>query len=323
MDTTAYLTRQGWLGAGHSLQPGGRGIKKPLLVSKKPNVLGLGKKQHDSHADQWWARAFDSSLKSLAVDKDRATGAHHVAVRGSGALEIVQKGGGKWIGKAGLYGNFVRGEGLSGTWMPEDRGKEAKKAPEVELKGEKRETQKVDSDGDRDGAESPKKRRKNCEGSDAHGSIVDASEVSDKNTDTIPRSKLSKEDRRRRRRAGRKAAKCGSVQSSIVAGDSIVDPAETTRTQKRREQSEVAETQPNPPLGASRAVIDVREETEDGDSPVITLLHTALESAERKRRKEERRACKSSHRSDDGSDPSQLQCKNKGKRKRERKRKDE
>jgi nucleolar protein TMA23 len=65
MDSSAYLTRHGWLGDGHALHPGG--IKKPLLVSKKANVLGLGKKKNDAHADQWWARAFDSGLKNLEI----------------------------------------------------------------------------------------------------------------------------------------------------------------------------------------------------------------------------------------------------------------
>lgn len=286
MDATAYLTRQGWLGAGHSLQPGGRGIKKPLLVSKKRNVLGLGKKLHDSHADQWWARTFDSSLKSLAVDKDQPTGTHHVTVGGSGALEMVQKGGVKGVGKAGLYGNFVRGEGLSGTLTPEGRGEEPITAPDGELTGEKRKLQEA-GDGDWDGAVLSKKRKKNPEGVDVQSGIVDVGEVWDKITDPIPVSRLSKEDRRRRRKAVREAAKHGGVQSATAAGDIT----EATRTQKRRKKGEVVEIQPVSSLGHSRAAIDVREDTEGADPPVISLPNTALERTE-KRRKGERAACK-------------------------------
>lgn len=323
MDTTAYLTRQGWLGAGHSLQPGGRGIKKPLLVSKKPNVLGLGKKQHDSHADQWWARAFDSSLKSLAVDADQATGAHHVTVGGSGALGMVHKGRGKWVGKDGLYGNFVRGDGLGGTLTPEDRATkvvEAVKVPEEGLKGEKGKVQRQDCEGDRDAAVLPKKRRKNRKDSNTHGSIVDAGEVSDTtaNTRSGSRSRSSKEDRRCRRRERREGAKRGGIQCAIAAENSPASPAEATRTRKRSAKGEVVETQPRVPHRDSRAVVEVREVNEDADSPTFTFPNNPLEKVEKKRRKEERRVGKSRQGSNNGPRPSLLNGKNKGKRKRER-----
>ncbi len=121
MDATAYLTGQGWRGVGHSLHPSGHGIKKPLLVSKKSNAFGIGKKQHDAHADQWWARAFDATLKDLNVSKDDASGKAEKVVFGVGAkqLEVVGRMGGKWAANGGLYGAFVRGQGLEGTITPE------------------------------------------------------------------------------------------------------------------------------------------------------------------------------------------------------------
>lgn len=114
MDSSAYLTRHGWRGEGHALHPTGRGIKKPLLVSKKTNVLGIGKKKNDIHADQWWARAFDKGLKSLDVSKSTKSEAEPVRTNAGarGALELLQSGGGKW---AGLYSGFVKGQGLDGT----------------------------------------------------------------------------------------------------------------------------------------------------------------------------------------------------------------
>jgi nucleolar protein TMA23 len=119
MDTAAYLTRQGWRGHGHSLHPSGRGIAKPLLVSKKLNSLGIGKKTHDVAADQWWARAFDAGLKDLDIGgKDveetvqvanpRALG----ATNASGMLKTPRE---NRFGNRGLYAGFVKGEGLSGT----------------------------------------------------------------------------------------------------------------------------------------------------------------------------------------------------------------
>ncbi|MCJ1402078.1 hypothetical protein MMC11_005297 [Xylographa trunciseda] len=122
MDTTAYLTNQGWPGLGHTLHPTGRGIKRPLLISQKTNVLGIGKKKHDAHADQWWARAFDSSLKGLEVGKNEKSGATGNVKSGAwSALDMIKAGGKKWAGNGGLYAGFVRGEGLSGTM----RGKPA------------------------------------------------------------------------------------------------------------------------------------------------------------------------------------------------------
>ncbi|MCJ1438507.1 hypothetical protein MMC27_007897 [Xylographa pallens] len=116
MDTSAYLTNQGWRGLGYALHPTGRGIKKPLLVSQKSNVLGIGKKKHDAHADQWWARALDNSLKGLEVGHNGVSGATESVEFGAwGSWDMIKAGGEKLTGKGGLYAGFVRGEGLSGT----------------------------------------------------------------------------------------------------------------------------------------------------------------------------------------------------------------
>ncbi|KAK3168441.1 hypothetical protein OEA41_004889 [Lepraria neglecta] len=124
MDTAAYLTSQGWAGHGHALHHSGRGITKPLAVTQKNNVLGIGKKRHDAHADQWWARAFDETLKGINTTTNEGTGRIEGVVLGNGAraLEMAGRGGGKWVGGKGLYGHFVRGESLSGTLTPEEGG---------------------------------------------------------------------------------------------------------------------------------------------------------------------------------------------------------
>ncbi len=136
MNTSAYLQSQGWLGAGHSLptSSGHPGLSKPLLVSQKRNLHGVGKKTH-THADQWWARAFDSSLKGLNVGGDgvhttdngefvngegggvKVGGEEGKRDGGSRALEMLRCGGAKWVGveEGGLYGRFVKGEGMKGT----------------------------------------------------------------------------------------------------------------------------------------------------------------------------------------------------------------
>lgn len=110
MNTAAYLTKHGWLGTGHSLHPNGNGIKKPIRVVEKLDVLGVGKKKHDIHADQWWARMFDSTLKDLQVGENQSSTTSerkHIDVLSHRPPTIVPT--------SSLYGNFVKGEGLVGT----------------------------------------------------------------------------------------------------------------------------------------------------------------------------------------------------------------
>ena len=123
MDTAAYLTNLGWRGKGHALHHSGRGIIKPVHISNKANVLGVGKKQHDAHADQWWARAFDDTLKGLNTTKDKTTRKTEVISVGCGvqALQMVGIGGAKWIGQRNLYSNFVKGESLNGTLLADEK----------------------------------------------------------------------------------------------------------------------------------------------------------------------------------------------------------
>ncbi|EMC99301.1 hypothetical protein BAUCODRAFT_53708, partial [Baudoinia panamericana UAMH 10762] len=99
MDTGAYLRKQGWLGDGHSLDHTGKGIKRPLLVSKKVDVLGVGLNKHTAVSDQWWLRAFDQGLKALGTGQESV-------------LSQVQKHG---VSRGGLYGRFVKGDGVPGT----------------------------------------------------------------------------------------------------------------------------------------------------------------------------------------------------------------
>ncbi|KAI6807174.1 hypothetical protein KC332_g9312 [Hortaea werneckii] len=99
MDSAGYLKRHGWRGDGHSLDKTDRGIKKPLLVSKKVDVLGVGLNKHAAVSDQWWLRAFDQGLKDFGTGKEST-------------LANVQKHG---VNRGGLYGRFVKGEGMRGT----------------------------------------------------------------------------------------------------------------------------------------------------------------------------------------------------------------
>lgn len=102
MDPQGLLIRQGWRGTGHSLDTSNRGIVKPLLISHKLDTLGLGKKRaaHTTD-DQWWMRAFDESLRNIGTGKGAETTLSSIRAKG--------------VKSGGLYGFFVKGEGLTGT----------------------------------------------------------------------------------------------------------------------------------------------------------------------------------------------------------------
>ncbi|GAB7355157.1 hypothetical protein MBLNU459_g5726t1 [Dothideomycetes sp. NU459] len=109
MDASAYLMKHGWRGTGHSLDTSNNGLKRPLLISKKVDVLGVGINKHDVIADQWWLKAFDSGLRDFGTGK-------------KSLLAQVKDHG---IKRGGLYGRFVKGEGVPGTigreLLPSDR----------------------------------------------------------------------------------------------------------------------------------------------------------------------------------------------------------
>jgi nucleolar protein TMA23 len=117
MDAHSLLTSQGWRGSGHSLHPtsDNTGLSRPLLVSRKQNTLGVGKKQHRT-SDMWWMNAFDKSLKGLETTEEGRI----VQAVTNGGLDMVAKGGSKFVGSGGLYASFVRGESLIGTIPPEN-----------------------------------------------------------------------------------------------------------------------------------------------------------------------------------------------------------
>ncbi|KAL8847367.1 MAG: hypothetical protein Q9221_007595 [Calogaya cf. arnoldii] len=111
MNAAAYLTSHGWRGSGYALDPSGKGLSRPLLVSKKANVFGVGKKAHDAHADQWWSRAFDETLRSLNGQAAAKKITPSVAASARPPSVVPNR----WTTNGGLYGGFVRGEGLRGT----------------------------------------------------------------------------------------------------------------------------------------------------------------------------------------------------------------
>ena len=206
MDTAAYLTSQGWAGHGHALHHSGRGIIKPIAVAQKNNVLGVGKKKHDAHADQWWARAFDETLKGINATKDGATGTTEGLVVTGAAKQAGSKMryGVHNVGY-GLYSCFVKGEGLGGTLDEHDvdigaqEGKGDAKAEELSHKLEHELIPSLRNDE----AKKKKKKRKSAQ---SHGTEAvalrrnredDEAEDDGQAVNTAPKEK--KEKRRKRK----------------------------------------------------------------------------------------------------------------------------
>ncbi|KAF2207231.1 hypothetical protein CERZMDRAFT_22951, partial [Cercospora zeae-maydis SCOH1-5] len=102
MNAEKLLKAYGWSGSGSLDSHNGaesRGLSKPLLVSKKVDVLGVGLNKHAAVSDQWWMRAYDAGLKDLGTGKQ------------STLSQVREKG----MFAGGLYGRFVKGESEGGT----------------------------------------------------------------------------------------------------------------------------------------------------------------------------------------------------------------
>ncbi|GBF60189.1 hypothetical protein TMEN_2596 [Trichophyton mentagrophytes] len=115
MDPQAYLMNQGWSGPGNPLNPsrrpgahGGLGLTKPILVARKKNTHGIGKKTTHDHTNQWWLRGFEAALRGIGTDGNATSGS------GESTPETP---------KSELYKFFVRGPGLAGTIKPNEYSK--------------------------------------------------------------------------------------------------------------------------------------------------------------------------------------------------------
>ena len=183
MDASSYLKKHGWQGSGHSLDTTGRGLKKPLLVSKKVDVLGVGLNKHAAVSDQWWLRAYDQGLATLGTGKESA-------------LAQAQKHG---VNRGGLYGRFVKGEGMPGTV-----GEEVKK---VEVNGMLPTPQ--DSDAQEEKAERKRKRADKAE------------EKKSKKTDSSKDKKASAESDDKAAKKAKKEAK--KAAKGIKSGTTTAD----------------------------------------------------------------------------------------------------
>ena len=148
MDAQAYLIKHGWSGPGNPLNPNkrpgahsGLGLTRPLLVSRKANNHGVGKKTTKDPTNQWWLRGFEDALKGVGNDSFEANSA-----RENNALT------------SELYRHFVRGDGLAGTLEGNDK-KKVESGTSTSTSKTKRKRENED-DGDRKARKLAKAARK-------------------------------------------------------------------------------------------------------------------------------------------------------------------
>ncbi|OJD26150.1 hypothetical protein ACJ73_02477 [Blastomyces percursus] len=195
MDTNAYLLSQGWSGPGNPLNPnrrpgphGGLGLTKPILIARKKNTHGLGKRTTHDHTNQWWLRGFEAALKGVSDD-----GSATPQPDGSGSAAS---------GTSELYRFFVKGEPLEGTIDTVDifEGKEVKGSCMMSTEeGEKKRKRKRSDEKGADKVEGEeralknekrrKKRKPNEQDPNEGGDVMDGGLAVE-----------SKEERRRRRK---------------------------------------------------------------------------------------------------------------------------
>ena len=209
MDASAYLRNQGWRGHGHSLDHTNRGIRKPLLISQKVDVLGVGLNKHAAVSDQWWLRAFDQGLKSLGTGEETT-------------LAQVKKHG---IARGGLFGRFVKGEKIPGSIgqsllpTPEDSEDTSPSTP-VKLQDEARANMAADAQS---------------EGAVGHGNVDEAPSSTMKTTDRKRKRDESIHEKRARREIEKQQKMRANSLRKKQDGTTVIDEAEEARRAKEKE----------------------------------------------------------------------------------------
>ncbi|KAH7403188.1 hypothetical protein BKA64DRAFT_443123 [Cadophora sp. MPI-SDFR-AT-0126] len=295
MDAHALLTSQGWRGTGNSLHPTSNtiGLSRPLLVSKKVDNLGIGKKQHRT-SDMWWMNAFDSSLKGLDTSKEGQV----IQTVTSGGLDMVQKAGAKWVGsKGGLYASFVRGEGLGGTISPEEStGSESGKDVGNGGGGEKKRK--------RGGGEEESKEDRRARKAAKKAMKAERVELVMEESTPVGTDSDTKEERKARRAAKREGRE---IEEKVLEVEVASAPIKMTETKEQRRARRAAEREAKEQQ--SKAVEELSEDVEMADAQVS---ETKEEKKERRRLK---KLAKEAQEKQESADDSSEKAKKKKRRK--------
>lgn len=223
MNAHALLTSQGWRGSGHSLHAHNDsiGLARPLLVSQKQNTLGVGKKQHRT-SDMWWMNAFDKSLQGLDTSKEGEV----VQTVTSGGLDMVKKGGGRFVGTGGLYACFVKGETLVGS---------VKEKVEVEVEVEVVD-KKAEKKRRREGETKEERRKRKLEKRARRAAKSSSNESSNTPSDEDSTSKESDAVETKAQRKERRRLKKASKAEAAASQDSSDTPPRSSKDDKKKKK---------------------------------------------------------------------------------------
>ncbi|KGY14858.1 hypothetical protein PABG_12249 [Paracoccidioides brasiliensis Pb03] len=213
MDARAYLFSQGWQGPGNPLNPtrrpgphGGLGLTKPILVARKKNTHGLGKKTTHDYTNQWWLRGFEAALKGVGDDGSATPSSDGSGFGASGTSE--------------LYRFFVKGEGLEGT-INRIVGKDVKGKEEMRRVGGY-------SVVSGEGVEKRKRKRRN--------------ETEDAEERREERALRKETSRKKRKMDGDRSFEGGNAGGGVVA----VDSTEKKRRSKKEKKEKKEEKEKDP-----------------------------------------------------------------------------
>ncbi|BDD57324.1 hypothetical protein MPDQ_001118 [Monascus purpureus] len=286
MDAQAYLIRHGWSGPGNPLNPnskhhphGGLGLTRPILVSRKNNNHGVGKKTTKDPTNQWWLRGFEDALKGVGSEQRDNGGA-------SSANALTSE----------LYRFFVRGEVLEGTIRREcGHGQGAEGAMGDNNDGEKSgkgKRKRVDSDDEVKEAKMRKKEKKR----EDKKKKKDKEGVSSERCSSDEASKEDKEERRRRRKEEKRKRKAEDSKDGSKTKSS--SKTEKKKKERRRRKETLISAEADYPTPASTE----QEQTDSsGQDESAAIGKTLKEKKDKKHKKESKKSKKL--KTDENADP--------------------
>ncbi|KAJ9199378.1 hypothetical protein DTO164E3_4690 [Paecilomyces variotii] len=296
MDAQAYLMRLGWDGPGNPLNPnrrpgphGGLGLTRPILVARKSNKDGVGRKTTKDHSNQWWLRGFEEALRGVGDD-----GTANESGVGQQGSSLIRNG-------SELYKFFVRGEGLKGTieenanrLKEEKKKKKEKKTSEdsSEEKKKSRSKRKRDDDEDEESKEARALRKE--ERRKKRKMKEDADSTRNQDATSSIETKEERRERKKREKKEKKDKKEKKLSREDKEDDDRTRPSreERKKDKKRKKDITTAEQDYPTPLSTEESSADGSADDEKASSKLKKEMKESKEKnkKEKKEKKEKKRS---------------------------------
>ncbi|KAK2743787.1 hypothetical protein FQN57_004724 [Myotisia sp. PD_48] len=312
MDTKAYLMSQGWSGPGNPLNPSrrpgshaGLGLTKPILVARKRNMHGIGKKTTHDHTNQWWLRGFEAALRGIGTDG--------TATPTSSNDECTP-----FAATSELHRFFVRGQGLAGTIGRREEGGLIQiqsavvvSRTETDLVSSRKEQKRKREDESQSESESagarPKisTKRKREEAIDSGGELKKGKrDKKSKAVETDVDPKKDKKKKKKRREGSDKAESCGSSPVSDLqrqnngqedkTKDELSEAEKRIKEKKKQKKKHSQETEDETGSKSSKSGSEIEQVSQpemgknSTDDKMDKARQKVIRRAEKKARKEQK-----------------------------------